>query len=154
MDEAIDHKAVELYKTKMNVLNGQRIGDETRRKSLDKLIDCYISGYLTEEEYDHRQLIVEAAKTQQDINIVFSDLYNAGIDINVKRNMEVIRTGMNQTSSRMTIAALFCRLTLITVFGAMVSDSAVHHNWTGVIVLSGITCLYLTRLFRKDKENQ
>lgn len=58
----------------MNMLPTTRIGWEQKQTYMDWLARLSAEGYLTAEEYDARMDWLQAARTEEEVKVVFSDL--------------------------------------------------------------------------------
>lgn len=78
-----DGMTTDSYK-EMNLVAGHRVGWDYKQEYLAKLGEMYAEGYITEAEHDKRVEWVNAAQTSEQIDVAFTDLQKAMLDMKMK----------------------------------------------------------------------
>jgi len=68
----------------MKLVPGNRVGWEYKQTYIGKLAELFTEGYLSEEEYDKRVAWINDSQTSEQIDIAFSDLQQALMQMKVK----------------------------------------------------------------------
>lgn len=118
----------------MNLLPGNRVGEDYRQKYLDKLSELCVNGYITQDEFDRRAEWVNSAQTSEQVEIAFLDLQNALRAMTAKEYFQKdIRANREKLHKTWLIGPAFVYLVVVL---CMVID-ALSGAYIGVGILAG-----------------
>lgn len=139
-----DGMTTDSYK-RMNLVAGHRVGWDYKQEYLAKLGEMYAEGYITEAEHDKRVEWVNAAQTSEQIDVAFSDLQRAMLDMKMKEYLpvETKRTASHAPAPKIVLLYFLVTGIFLAVGGSLVG--------AGIFFAAFIFCLLVNWNIRHRK---
>jgi DUF1707 SHOCT-like domain len=133
----------------MKLVPGHRVGWEYKQTYIGKLAELFAEGYLSEEEYDKRVAWVNDSQTSEQIDVVFTDLQNALMQMKVKEYLPAVNSESKLSKAWLTLPLFLYSVIIL----GMVTD-AVTGFWSGtcILMVAFIFCIYqAAKMYKKMK---